>query len=889
MNKTRVIDLASELGVSPEDLIRTASELSILIQTSRSTLNAEEIEKLKAAFQSEKPATPKDERRVRSTVIRRRRKPRASATETPEPEVAAEAVAAPEPPKPTAVEEKAEKKPKEAKAKKEDIFPTFASEKEALDEISEGKPVRRITKPEPAKEEPKEEPKKEEAVEQDAAAPEETTEKAPKSFTSSEFMPKTFTIDEVIPGYSEMVLEQKRVEEEAAKPQSGKEKAVNNEDLEAFKEAFGKAKKRKGKGKERQSESFQIRRGVVVENFRTRGPRRRKKKIERAPSNSSTVEAKASKRIVRIDNDISVSELAAQLSIKAGLLIKQLMSQDMMVGLNDRLDKETAELIADEFGFRLENVEFNIDDLLPKFDRDAKALNARPPVITIMGHVDHGKTSLLDKIRSNKKDIAAGEAGGITQHIGAYVVQSDSGQDLVFIDTPGHEAFTAMRARGAQVTDLVVLVVAADDGAKPQTIEAINHAKAAEVPLIVAVNKVDKEEARPERVRQELTEHGLIPDNWGGDTSFVDVSAKTGKGLDDLLEILALQAELLELKAIDDCPARGVVIESKLDKGRGPLATVIVHEGTLSQSHIVVSGGAFGRVRSLLGDDGLPLAKAGPGFPAEIVGWNGVPPAGQAFYAVNDEKSARAIADALALKEKQLNETKNLAGAPRSLEDISAMLQTGDVKELAIVLKGDVQGSIEAIRAAIEKIKHPEIEVKILHTAVGGITESDVQLASISNGIVFGFNVRADNQAKQLAESEGVGIKTYTIIYELLDDIKDALEGLLDPKFEENLIGTATIRETFQITKVGTIAGMIVNTGKLTRGAVIRLFRNDVKIYEGSMSTLKRFKDDAKEVTHGYECGGTLENFQDLKVGDVLEAYERVEVKAKLEHKLISS
>ena len=509
--------------------------------------------------------------------------------------------------------------------------------------------------------------------------------------------------------------------------------------------------------------------------------------------------------------------------------------------------------------------EENVEDLKP-----------RPPVVTIMGHVDHGKTSLLDAIRT--ANVTAGEAGGITQHIGAYDVELE-GKKITFLDTPGHEAFTAMRARGAKATDIVILVVAADDGVMPQTKEAINHSKAAGVPIIIAINKMDKPDANPERVKQELTEFELVPEEWGGETIFVEVSAKQHTNLDQLLEMILLQAEVLDLKANPDKRAKGVVVEARLDKGRGPVATVLVQEGTLKIGDPIVTGVHFGRVRTMTNDRGDRLEEAGPSIPVEVTGLSGVPDAGDAFHSVEDEKAAKDVAQH---RQQKLREAELAKTSKISLEQLYARIQQGDVKELKVILKGDVQGSVEAVKDSLLKLSTEACRLVVIHTGVGGIIESDVSLASASDAIVLGFNVRPEPKAASLAESEGVDIRLYNIIYDAVADIRDAMEGLLAPTLQEKYLGRAEVRETFSVSKVGMIAGCYVTDGKLLRGSQVRLLRDNVVVWQGKMSSLKRFKDDVREVATGYECGIGLENYNDIKVGDVIEAFEIEAIKTTL-------
>jgi translation initiation factor IF-2 len=494
-----------------------------------------------------------------------------------------------------------------------------------------------------------------------------------------------------------------------------------------------------------------------------------------------------------------------------------------------------------------------------------------------MGHVDHGKTSLLDAIRQTK--VIDTEAGGITQHIGAYKVTL-KGKEIVFLDTPGHEAFTALRARGAKVTDIVILIVAADDGVKPQTIEAIDHAKAADVPIIVAINKIDKPEADPGRVRNELSEHGILPEDWGGQNIFTEISAKQRMGIENLLEMILLQAEVLELKANPDKPAQGVIIEARLDKGKGPIATVLVQAGTLKVGDAFISGTNFGKVRALTNDSGKTIKEAGPATPAEVIGFSDVPNSGDGFAVTEDEKKARQVALARLQKQKAKEAVKM---EKLSLDDVYAKIKEGQIKDLNIIVKGDVHGSVEAINDAFKGITHPEVKVNVIHSAVGGINESDVMLAAASSAIIIGFNVRPDSKAMQAAEQEGIDIRLYNVIYEAIDDVKKALEGMLEPTIKEKILGRAEVRETFQVSRLGTIAGSYVTDGIMSRACDgIRVIRDNIVIYEGKIGSLKRFKEDAKEVQTGYECGITVENFNDIKVGDILENFVMEKIAAKL-------
>ncbi len=579
-------------------------------------------------------------------------------------------------------------------------------------------------------------------------------------------------------------------------------------------------------------------------------------------------------REIYVPEAITVAELAHLMAVKSVDLIKTLMKLGVMATINQVLDQETAMLAVEEMGHRavaakLDDPDAFLETLGQGYDLTPEP---RPPVVTVMGHVDHGKTSLLDYIRRTK--VAAREAGGITQHIGAYHVETPRGV-VTFLDTPGHEAFTAMRARGAQATDIVVLVVAADDGVMPQTREAIHHAKAANVPIVVAVNKIDKPDANPERVRQELVGEGVIPEEYGGDAMFVNVSAKTGQGIDELLEAILLQAEVLELKAPRNCPARGLVIEARLDRGRGPVATVLVQSGTLKKGDVVLAGATFGRVRAMLDENGRPIEAAGPSIPAEILGLEDVPQAGESFYVLPDERKAREIA---LHRQGKYREQKLAQAQSLKLENLFQKMGEGEVKKLPIILKTDVQGSAEALAQALQKLSTDEVQVQVIHAAVGGITESDVNLAQASGAIIIGFNVRADSGARKLAETYGIDIRYYNVIYDAVEEVKAAMSGLLSPEQKEEILGLVEVRQTFRVPKVGTVAGCYVLEGLVRRNARVRVLRDNVVIYDGELDSLKRFKDDVREVKAGYECGLSIKGYQDVQVGDKLEVYEVKEV-----------
>lgn len=578
---------------------------------------------------------------------------------------------------------------------------------------------------------------------------------------------------------------------------------------------------------------------------------------------------------VSIPDEISVGELASRLKKTAAEVIKTLMKLGVMAAITETIDFDTAAIAAEELGAKVEHeVHVSIEErLFDEHEDSAEELQPRDPVVVVMGHVDHGKTSLLDAVRKTK--VVAGEAGGITQHIGAYRVEVN-GKPITFLDTPGHAAFTSMRARGAQVTDIAILVVAADDGIMPQTIEAINHAKAANVPIIVAVNKIDKEGANPDRIMQQLTEYELVPEEWGGQTIVCPISAKFGKGIDNLLEMVLLTAEVQDLKANPDRKARGTVIEAKLDKGRGPVATVLIQNGTLHAGDVIIAGTAVGRVRAMTNDDGIKIETAGPSVPVEIIGLAEVPGAGDVCYAVDDEKMARELAEQRRDQEKA---ERNQALHKVTLDNLFESIQEGQVKELPIIIKGDVQGSVEAVRASLEKLSCEEVRVRVIHGGVGAINETDVMLADASHAIIVGFNVRPDRAAAESAEIHGVDMRMYRIIYDCLEEIEQAMKGMLDPKFKEVVLGHAEVRQVFKITGAGAIAGCYVQDGKIQRNAKVRVVRDGVVFHEGVLNSLKRFKEDTKEVASNFECGMSIENYNDIKEGDIIECFLMEEIK----------
>jgi translation initiation factor IF-2 len=652
-----------------------------------------------------------------------------------------------------------------------------------------------------------------------------------------------------------------------AKPGAKREKTSRKPSATAFQEEAARRRALKLRG--------DVTGGATVAGWKQ--PKGGKHRHEEGEESEEGVHALAPEPLVRevaVPETITVADLARKMSVKAAEIIKVMMKLGTMVTINQMLDQETAMIVVEEMGHKA--IAAKLDDPDALLAESAQATTAetlpRPPVVTVMGHVDHGKTSLLDTIRRTR--VASGEAGGITQHIGAYHVETAKGV-ITFLDTPGHEAFTAMRARGAKVTDIVILVVAADDGVMPQTKEAIAHAKAGNVPIVVAINKIDKPEANPDRVKQELVAESVLPEEYGGDTQFVQVSAKTGAGIDNLLDAILLQAEVLELKAPRDAPAKGIVIESRLDKGKGPVATVLVNSGTLKRGDIVLAGAVFGRVRAMTDETGKTVASAGPAIPVEIQGLSDVPLAGEDVMVLGDERKAREIA---LFRQGKFRDVKLAKQQAAKLENMFEQLAESEIKSLALIVKADVQGSYEALANALTKLSTGEVKVNIVHAAVGGITESDVNLALASKAVIIGFNTRADVAARKLAEHSGVDIRYYNIIYEAVDEIKAALSGMLAPEKKESQLGLVEVREVYKISKVGTVAGCYVLEGVVRRGSKVRLLRDNVVVFDGELDSLKRFKDDVREVKAGFECGLSLKNYNDVEKGDQLEVYEIVEV-----------
>ena len=668
---------------------------------------------------------------------------------------------------------------------------------------------------------------------------------------------------------------------ESGKDFSSHMQTLNDDDVKLLDQKFVKKEKKNDKPKQNKEKKHKHnnkkqdnKKNVNKKSDKKNKQQKQQPKQQEKPVKEAKAEIQGEKTFT-YEEGITVGELASKINVDASKVVKDLFMLGIMTNINQSLDDEAVEIVADNYGYTAEKEEVIDDtDLDIYFDLENEELTEeRPAIVTIMGHVDHGKTTLLDSIRN--ANVTSGEAGGITQHIGAYQIHWN-GKDITFLDTPGHEAFTTMRARGAQVTDLTVLVVAADDGVMPQTIEALNHAKAAETPIIVAVNKIDKPTANPDRVMTELGEHGLFPEDWGGDTIFVPLSALTGEGIDDLLEMITLVSEVEELSTKSDRDAIGTVIEAELDKSRGPVATLLVQHGTLHVGDSLVVGNTFGKVRAMTNDLGERIQTAGPSLPVEITGLNDIPQAGDRFVVFEDDKKARSIGE----KRREDKIMRDRESTNKiSLDNLFETLKEGELKDLNLILKADVQGTVEALAASLMKIDVEGVNIRIIHTGVGAINESDVTLANASNAIIIGFNVRPDANARRTAENEKVDIRLHRVIYKALEEIEQAMKGMLDPEYEEEVIGYAEVRQTIKVSKIGTIAGSYVTEGKITRDAGVRVIREGVVIFEGELDSLKRFKDDAKEVASGYECGITIKNFNDIKEGDQIEAFQMVEVR----------
>ncbi|MDD5523739.1 MAG: translation initiation factor IF-2 [Smithella sp.] len=875
MPKKRVHEVAKELGLENKVLIAHLEKIGIAVKTASSSLDESEVERIKKALLATEHRETVEER-IKSTVIRRRTV--RTFIEPPVEEVPEKEEEQPE----TVLAEKPEEVPskqpaeKTDKVKKEEPPETPVSEIETVSV----QPKEQAPKDEKTTQHKEQIPKVEATaptnVPPTAAAPDKAVAEKVKHPPLVSAKPAVIAKHKIILSETSTAIPSKaplKPGEKIALPLPDKPKKKGKTTVEVFIEEEKvvplrkilekKIEKRLQKHNEEDEVSF-----VKWRDNKKVVPAKMKKTEITVP--------KAIKRRIKIGETITVGELAKRMGVKASEIINKLMSMEVMATINQAIDYDIAGIVAGEFSFQVESAELEFDEAVLKTPSTPENLKPRAPVVTIMGHVDHGKTSLLDVIRQS--NVIDGEAGGMTQAIGAYHVHIN-GRDIVFLDTPGHEAFTAMRARGAQVTDIVVLVVAADDGVMGQTIEAINHSKVAGVPIIVAINKIDKPGADPEKIKQSLMEHGLLSEQLGGETIFCEVSAKKKINIEELLEMILLQADVMELKADPDLPARGIIIEAKLDRGRGPVATVLIQEGTLREGDSYVSKTEFGRVRAMINDQGRRIKEAGPSMPVEVIGFSSVPQTGAEFFCVEDEKKARGIADYWTRKarEKELSSFSKV-----TLEQLYQRIKEG-VKECNVIIKADVQGSIEAISDALNKLSTDDIKLRIIHSSTGAISETDVMLASASQAIIIGFNVRPDARVVDLAQQEGVEIKLYDIIYNVIADVRAAMEGLLEPEYKEVVQGRAEVRELFKVPKVGTIAGCYVTDGKIMRSNNVKLVRDSVAVFDGKILSLRRFKDDAREVQAGFECGISIEGFNDIHPGDVIEAYITETLEKKLE------
>ncbi len=932
MAKIRVYELARDLNMTNKELLEKIQEMDIPVSNHMSSLDDAMVDQVRSTVLGKKDVDLV-EKRVKPTVIRRRKKvakPKPAAVEAKAPE----AKPAPEKTPVKTVEPEAEKpakKPVKKVKKKKSVSESAKIVSKPVDKKEEKKKAeaeaaalkKATEKPEPVEVKPDKtvdaqipEEKITEPVQQaeEKAAPPPAADAAPAEKPAAEEKPadkekakkekpapkakkgkkdtpakiiKRAPVGKPVAAKPEKQKSKQRPKPGYRKPAPVSAQKPQEPDGGAKDKKKGWKKKEAEPGKKRpfkKKSTFrkkEIVEGAALYSGKGRGRRGKKgprgKRFATGQKTQITV-AKAIKRRVKIDDTIVLSELAKRMGIKANEMIAKLMGLGVMATVNQTIEFDTAALVAAEFDYEVERATFEEEVFLKKTqEEDPDKLSPRPPVVTIMGHVDHGKTSLLDVIRKTR--VTDGEAGGITQHIGAYNVETDKGV-IAFLDTPGHEAFSAMRSRGARVTDIVVLVVAADDGVMPQTIEAINHSKASEVPIIVAVNKMDKPEADPDRVYRELTEHDMMPEDWGGETIFVKVSAKKNEGIDDLLDMILLQSEMLELKANPDKKAEGHVVEAKLDSGRGPLATILVQNGTLRTGDPIVCGMHYGKIRALYNDRGEKVDMAGPSMPVEIIGLSGVPMAGDEMVALEDEKDAKQVS----LHRVQKQRSKELAKTNRlSLEGLFERMQQGEVKDLNIIIKADVDGSIEALKDSLVKLSNEEVNINVVHSATGTITESDISLAAVSDAIIIGFNVRPNTKVQEQAAEENVDMRFHNVIYNVIKEVKDAIVGMMESTFEERVLGRADVRQVFHVPKIGAIAGSYVTDGKMVRGQLMRLLRDGIIIYEGKNGSLRRFKDDVKEVQGGYECGIGIENYNDIKVGDVIEAYYLEEIRPQMD------
>ncbi len=912
MAKIRVYELAKELNMKNKALLDRLVEMEVSVSSHMTSLEDDVVEKIRADISGKKGETSK-EVREKPTVIRKRRKrpsdkgahPRSDAAGRSDRTGRPDRSAADAHPEKSVSPEKAEtgnRKPRLPADDSKNEFP-ISGRKERAEVVKTGAGDAE-SPPRVSARQPEKSDRLAEHADSDEKAVSKSEKKAKKKRKRKKKAQKDMPakIIKLPPPPEEKIPEPPKEEEPEYIPEPVPEEeialepaAATPDSLETVPSAVSKKKKNRKKGSDEtvsgddEKESrwakkrISFKRKEVVEgaDLYAGGKGRKGKKVKGKVvklQKTQITTPKAIKRRIRVDETIVLSDLAKRMGIKAGEMIKKLMMMGVMVTVNQTIDYDTASLVATEFGYEVEKAAFEEESILNVEQADdPEKMTHRPPVVTIMGHVDHGKTSLLDVIRKTR--ITEIEAGGITQHIGAYSVSTERGQ-ITFLDTPGHEAFTAMRARGATVTDIVVLVVAADDGVMPQTIEAINHAKAAGVPIIVAINKMDKPGADPDRIQRELADQGLMSEAWGGDTIFVKVSAKKNMGIDELLEMILLQAEVLELRANPEKNAKGYVVESKLDSGRGPVATVLIQEGTLHAGDAIVCGVHHGRIRAMLNDMGLQVDAAGPSEPVEILGLSGVPNAGDEMIVLEDDKSAKQVSEHRLQKQRALE----LAKTSRiSLEKLFERMQQGEMKELNIIVKADVHGSIEALNDSLVKLSNEEVTIRIIHSATGTVSESDISLAAVSNAIIIGFNVRPSAKIQAMANEEHVDMRFYNIIYNVIKDVKDAIVGMMESKFEERIMGMAEVRQVFHVPKVGTVAGSYVTDGKIQRGLKLRLIRDGVIVHEGNISSLRRFKDDAKEVQSGYECGIGIENYNDIKVGDVFECFYMEEIRPEIQ------
>ena len=871
--KMRIYELARQLNMTNKVLLEKLKEMNIPVKSHMSVVDEETALRIKEVMFGKKSEVLV-EKRVKDTIIRRRRKVIKEPLEIRElePQATMESdIASQVKPAPSEIsEEQADKR-----VEPEEVKPKIEEEKPAEPSVEPKDMEAKAKETEPPKKlKPKKKPKvKREKPAKIIKLPEPKPAAPSHAEAPSEVGAATPVKEEPAPVTPIGLAEELEKPSSAAK---GKLKKKSRRSPEVLEEDKRFLKKKIAFRKKEVLDKSDLYDGRAVKGRKGRKLRKGKVAIKGGETTLITT-PKAIKRRIKMDEAIVVSDLAKRMGIKGGEVIKRLMALGVMATLNQAIDFDTAAVVANEFDYEVEKDAFEEQDIIGIKEDAPDKLKSRPPVVTIMGHVDHGKTSLLDAIRETS--VIEGEAGGITQHIGAYHVPVGDKQ-VAFLDTPGHEAFTAMRARGAEVTDIVVLVVAADDGVMPQTIEAINHAKAANVPILVAINKIDKPEAHPDRVKRELAEQGLTPEEWGGETVIVDVSAKQRIGIEGLLEMILLQADVLELKANPDKLARGRVIEAKLDPGRGPVATLLVQEGTLHAGDAIVCGQRHGKIRAMIDDHGNPLDKAGPSIPVEVQGLSGVPMAGEEFIATDEEKVAKQVA----LHRAQKLRVRELAQSSRlTLEKYCERMKEGLGKDLNLIIRADVQGSIEALSEALHKIPSSEVQLNIVHSATGAIAESDIMLATVSGAIVIGFNVRPNPKVRDLANEHNVDIRFYNVIYNVVNDIKGAILGLMKPVYEEHLIGRAEVREVFNVSKVGTVAGSHVTEGKIERGQPARLLRDGIVVYDGKIGSLRRFKDDVKEVQSGYECGVGIEDYNDVKVNDVIECYQMEEVQPVLE------